>query len=152
MFGIRILFIRLIHIHRFSFFDFKSLFHFEVVPGNGHFFLPGKTVRHFRNHFINARHKFIHRFFGTLVGFCLIWMIVGKQFAVRPRIVIQSGLGLVLVVFVRKWCRLLVGGSEVAFAVPPVARSVDVPERVINRPDGIPERAVVSPRMNGGGR
>ena len=32
------------------------------------------------------------------------------------------------------------------------ALGVDVPERVINRPDGIPERAVVSPRMNGGGR
>ena len=41
---------------------------------------------------------------------------------------------------------------ENTLAVPPVARSVDVPERVINRPDGIPERAVVSPRMNGGGR
>ena len=76
-------------------------------------------------------------------------MIVGKQFAVRSRIVIQSGVWLVLVVFVRKWCRFLIGGCKVALAIPPVARSVDVPERIVNRSDGIPKWAVVSPRMNG---
>lgn len=79
-------------------------------------------------------------------------MGIGKEDAIRSRVVIQPRLRFTIIVLIRQLRRFLVGGREVALAVPSVARPVYAPERVVDGPYGIPIRPMISTRVQGGGR
>ena len=85
-----------------------------------------------------------------------IGVVTGKDGLALAGIVFQAGLGVVSrrrTVGHSGWNGGggLVGGGEVALAVPAVAWAVTVPERVVDGKDGVPEGAVVLTGVGGRG-